>query len=318
MARVKNSDIPIIKEEDESMIDVTWIFEKVSNIEKNIKISKERRAPKLRNLTNLIRSLPTVKRSEEDGTDDRATMKHQNDSKLTDDKKVVFDMNWNHRRSIAGYYGCGDCELCKVSKFGEKFKVEHSGDWYKIKETIDCNPQNVLYLATCVLCKNQPQYAGSTKDMRERIIKHKADTKNIRPREKPEDELSRHFFETHGGWYAEGVLFQIVKIVEQGEFKDMKEALESSAHNMMAQLSLYEPGGMNQRKEDKIARKNSAPPLNLKILPNGEHDITAKVSRWSRLDYYKNKAKKEELTDVAHLLLQHARSQEAEEIMKEE
>ena len=31
-------------------------------------------------------------------------------------KRTIFNMNWNHRRSIAGYYGCGDCDLCKVSK----------------------------------------------------------------------------------------------------------------------------------------------------------------------------------------------------------
>ena len=189
----------------------------------------------------------------------------------------------------------------------------------EIKETIDCNPENVLYLATCLMCDNRLQYGGSTKNMRERIIMHKNDTKNVRPREKPDDELSQHFFEIHGGWYVDGVQFQLVKIVEQGELPDIKAAMESCENSMMTQLSLFEPTGMNQRKEDKVARRNSLPgvipitPLNLGILPNNERNATNKMSRWSRLDYFHNKPKKEELTDVARLLLQQAKLQEGNE-----
>ena len=147
--------------------------------------------------------------------------------------------------------------------------------------------------------------------MRERIIKHKSDTKNVRPREKPDDELSRHFFEIHGGWYVDGVQFQLVKIVEQGDFTDIKAAMESCENSMMTQLSLFEPTGMNLRKEDKVARRNSLPgaisipPLNLEPLPN-------KMSRWSRLDHFRKKPK-EELTDLAHLLLTQAKLQEGNE-----
>ena len=155
--------------------------------------------------------------------------------------------------------------------------------------------------------------------MRERIIKHKNDTTNVRPREKPDDELSRHFFEIHGGWYVDGVQFQLVKIVEQGDFPDIKAAMESCVNSMMTQLSLFEPTGMNLRKEDKVARRNSLPsvisipPLNLGPLPNNESKPTNKMSRWSRLDYFHSKPKNEELTDLARLLLQQAKLQEENE-----
>ena len=45
---------------------------------------------------------------------------------------TIANLNWRAKRDVPGYYGCGDCELCKLSIFGDKFKVHHSNHWYKI------------------------------------------------------------------------------------------------------------------------------------------------------------------------------------------
>ena len=45
---------------------------------------------------------------------------------------TVANLNWRAKRDVSGYYGCGDCGLCKLSIFGDKFKVHHTNYWYKI------------------------------------------------------------------------------------------------------------------------------------------------------------------------------------------
>ena len=46
---------------------------------------------------------------------------------------TVYDLNWREKREVPGYYGCGECHLCRLSIFGDKFKVHHSNSWFRIK-----------------------------------------------------------------------------------------------------------------------------------------------------------------------------------------
>ena len=115
-------------------------------------------------------------------------------------------------------------------------------------------------------------------------------------------------------WYTDGVQFQLVKIITQEDFPNIKSALEYSATSMVTQLSLYVPNGMNLQKEDRVARRNSIPnSIDIPSLSLGLTQVepgAAQVSRWSRLDYFHNKPKQKELTDIAKLLLQQARVQD--------
>ena len=97
---------------------------------------------------------------------------------------TIANLNWRAKRDVPGYYGCGDCELCKLSIFGDKFKVHHSNYWYKISgwlvvlqkqyyhspsDNVDCESSNILYLATCRLCPDNLQYAGAARDIKLQI-----------------------------------------------------------------------------------------------------------------------------------------------------
>ena len=78
------------------------------------------------------------------------------------------------------------------------------------------------------------------------------------------NELSYHFFSIHGGWYEDGVQFQLIKVVTQVQnidkcdtlvelkylqenFPDMTKALENQELNMNMQLELFSPKGLNLR-----------------------------------------------------------------------
>ena len=47
---------------------------------------------------------------------------------------------------MPGYYGCGDCFVCRVSIFGDKFKVNNSGSWFKIKGFIVLFNFNTVFI----------------------------------------------------------------------------------------------------------------------------------------------------------------------------
>ena len=99
---------------------------------------------------------------------------------------TIYNLNWREKRAVPGYYGCGNCSLCRASIFGEKFKVQYTRHWYKITgywvitnsiidplcwipDTIDCDSTNVLFIATCKMCQNQIQYGSSAVDIKKEI-----------------------------------------------------------------------------------------------------------------------------------------------------
>ena len=46
---------------------------------------------------------------------------------------TIYSLNWRDKRHVPGYYGCGECGLCRLSIFGDTFKVHHSNCWFRIK-----------------------------------------------------------------------------------------------------------------------------------------------------------------------------------------
>ena len=59
---------------------------------------------------------------------------------------ISYNLNWRAKRDVPGYYGCGDCGLCKVSRFGDKFKVHHSNYWYKISGWFSANYNGSIFI----------------------------------------------------------------------------------------------------------------------------------------------------------------------------
>lgn len=46
---------------------------------------------------------------------------------------TIYNLNWREKRLVPGYYGCGKCDLCRCSIFGDKFKVQYTNHWFKIQ-----------------------------------------------------------------------------------------------------------------------------------------------------------------------------------------
>ena len=108
---------------------------------------------------------------------------------------TIYNLNWREKRLVPGYYGCGHCDLCRCSIFGDKFKVQYTNHWFKIQGTyiykilskernrpiikpaildsLDCESTNVLYLVTCLMCPDHVQFGSFATDMRKQLKDHK-------------------------------------------------------------------------------------------------------------------------------------------------
>ena len=58
---------------------------------------------------------------------------------------------------------------------GNQFQSLSTKDTFKIKNRIDCNEKNVIYLITCTSCK--VQYVGCSVDFKPHFHEHKSDIK---------------------------------------------------------------------------------------------------------------------------------------------
>ena len=68
------------------------------------------------------------------------------------------------------------CDICKKYLVpGNQFQSLSTKDTFKIKNRIDCNEKNVIYLITCASCK--VQYVGFSVDFKPGFREHKSDIK---------------------------------------------------------------------------------------------------------------------------------------------
>ena len=140
-----------LDEEDDDDLE-NALFERVQTFDMKVeqlmnRKTKKKDLPKLFDFTKLIKAKP---KGESQGTNvsEIVSKASKADPELLKYKNTIYDNNWNKKRSISGYFGCGGCEVCQVSKFGDKFKIERSGHWFQITDNLDCEAGNVLYLAT--------------------------------------------------------------------------------------------------------------------------------------------------------------------------
>ena len=93
MVKEKERQIPSIKEEDESILDSSLIFEKVTDFETRQSNSRRSDTPKLLNLTEILRTCPNAETKDNpENAVNRIVPKLQKDFQKTC-KKTVFNMN---------------------------------------------------------------------------------------------------------------------------------------------------------------------------------------------------------------------------------
>ena len=99
-------------------------------------------------------------------------------------KQILVDQRYNNRNKASnsigaletteekGIFLCGKkCQMCQNKHLipGKHFRCTVTNKNYKIKQHLDCNVRNVIYLITCNTC--QKQYVGSTTTL---VVKNKS------------------------------------------------------------------------------------------------------------------------------------------------
>ena len=71
---------------------------------------------------------------------------------------------WKEPQGSKREYGIYNCHVIQEAN---KFKSSVIGESYKIRQKLDCNSENVIYLVECKKCKKQG--VGSSEDFKSRI-----------------------------------------------------------------------------------------------------------------------------------------------------
>ena len=108
-------------------------------------------------------------------------------------KQILVDQRYNNRNKASnsigaletteekGIFLCGKkCQMCQNKHLipGKHFRCTVTNKNYKIKQHLDCNVRNVIYLITCNTC--QKQYVGSTTNFKSRFTLYKSDIKLLK------------------------------------------------------------------------------------------------------------------------------------------
>ena len=111
-------------------------------------------------------------------------------------KQILVDQRYNDRNKVAsnlpanipddetapekGIFLCNKrCQMCQNQHIipGKHFHCTVTNKNYKIRQHLDCNVRNVIYLITCNSC--QKQYVGSTTNLKTRFTNYKSNIKLV-------------------------------------------------------------------------------------------------------------------------------------------
>ena len=105
-------------------------------------------------------------------------------------RKILVDQRYNDRKKDSnsngaieiieekGIFLCNKkCQMCQNKHLipGKHFRCTVTKKHYTIKQHLDCNVRNVIYLITCNTC--QKQYVGSIINFKSRFTLYKSDIK---------------------------------------------------------------------------------------------------------------------------------------------
>ena len=159
-----------------------------------------------------------------------------------------------HRDDNSLPWGCVKCKAktCDICKNylvpGNQFQSLSTKDTFKIKNRIDCNEKNVIYLITCTSCK--VQYVGSSFDFKPRFREHKS---NIKLKKTAKCRTAEH-------WATRHKSLDFLKITLIEKVCCEKENFEAFLHECeiywQHSLMTMEPHRMNRRDELYIKSKH--------------------------------------------------------------
>jgi hypothetical protein len=140
------------------------------------------------------------------------------------------------QNSIPPDAGCKKCKKCKVAcpilEETKTFRSTNTGKVYKIKQSVTCTSDWVIYLSTCKKCKGQ--YVGKSKTIfKLRHSNHKMEIKNEK------GGLGHHYGGRGGCGYAN----ISIAIIEQVKDKNLKYLAEREVYWQHQLRAFAENGG---------------------------------------------------------------------------
>ena len=172
-------------------------------------------------------------------------------------KQILVDKRYNQRNKVSnpqgalvtneekGIFLCNrKCQLCQNGHLitGKHFRCSVTKKKYSIKQHLDCNVRNVIYLITCKTC--QKQYVGSTTNFKARCTLYKSDIKLV----KKSCSCVQHFGKTHS--WSDFQIQPIEKVYLSEELNDSekeKKLLARERHWMAELRCIYL--GLNDRND---------------------------------------------------------------------
>ena len=136
----------------------------------------------------------------------------------------------------AGCKKCTKCRVvCPILEETRTFQSTNTGNFYKIKQNLNCTSDWVIYLSTCKKCKGQ--YVGKSKtSFKLRHSNHKQEIKNAK------GGLGHHYGGRGGCGYA-NISIAIIEQVEHKNSKFLAEREDFWQHQLRA---FVENGGRAQ------------------------------------------------------------------------
>ena len=138
-----------------------------------------------------------------------------------------------------GNLKCGSCAQCNFTTRCESFKHPHTGKEIKIKGTITCSTNNVIYLLTCPCGL---AYVGQTsRALKTRISEHRS---NIRLKN-PKSPVAQHFSKMgHNVAQLRYIGIERVPLPRRGG--DIHNLLDRREAYWIYQLRTLQPDGLNE------------------------------------------------------------------------
>ena len=127
---------------------------------------------------------------------------------------------------------------------GKRIKSVVTGKSYKIRQSLSCRTDYIIYCAICTLCNN----VGSSVKFRARLSNHKSQIKQ----KKRTCRLVNHFIDNYHDHQLSGLKFVLIEQVST----KTEDFLEKREGYWQVQLWTSEPYGFNAKKELNSGRRH--------------------------------------------------------------
>ena len=173
-------------------------------------------------------------------------------------KQILVDQRYNDRNKSSnspsfafqnesaadeGVFICNrKCQMCQNNFLipGKHFRCTVTNKKYKIKQHLDCNARNVIYLITCSTC--QKQYVGSTTNLKTRFTNYKSDIKQS----KKSCTCVQHFGKIHNWTDFKIQPIELVHMTNGMQSSEKERKLLARERHWMAELRTIH-FGLNDR-----------------------------------------------------------------------